>query len=808
MARKKVKRNTRVYVPGEFDQGVTKKDVISYTKDIVSLYGITTLVSRVFESIEDGLIPARRKILWYLHHDRNLNYKSPYVKVSEVIYPTSKYYAHGQMSLENTFQNMVQWWDSNADILDMSGITGYLTGDDASAPRYLECKMTKYAWKCFFEEFDESIVDMVRNHTDTDVEPLWLPSKYPNFLLSSNIGLGWGYAARYQAFNLIEAFELTKALVKNPDLTKVHLFPDSPRGYEVIDDGTAIDVCDSGYGKFPMRAPMTVELNESKNTYSIFVDGWPDGVFMDDVIKEIKKGIDNRKIFGIQDVADRSEKKNTVLEIQLKQNVNPETVMQELRRHTSLQTNGLMNYNFSLTTRKDLFSLKGAILYWINTRIDLKFRFLMQQLQNLQKKRSRLEAVLAIQTEEEFNKINSIVYHSATTDEAVRAIAENTGLNTFQAFVISDMKINQRVSLNRKQVQEEYDLIPDKIADIEYTLQSRGRIEDSICDELDEGIALFGKPRNCKIIKASSIKEVPIQYRFIITKKYIKKMSITGKNLVGTVDKSDDLIANFKEASENDKIIIISSNGKCYKVNPTSIKGCDAVHKGTSLIDAIGMAGDAVFAIQFTNNENEYESKELMLFTDNGIIKSSLVEQYRKCKNDSIGIILGEGDSVRYGLMYDPFTDAGKYMNIYTRMGMSVAWDLSQVTRTDRNTKGSNYFNLENDNILGICDVTDEIIVITRKGYMKICDYDDIFESDKRKPKFQRITKLSEGDELFQVVPLEFGMDKCSLNVYLSSGKKEVIAVKDIKKTTRISKGSKVIKLPNGDSIVKVKLVE
>ena len=807
MAKKK-KTLKRKIVPGEFDQGVMDTDIIDYTRQKLPAYGFTVVVSRAFESIEDGLIPVRRKILWYLYHDRKATVNSGYAKVPEVIYPTAKYYAHGQMSLEGTFKNMIQWWDSNADIIDVKGNPGSLSGDDASAMRYLECKLTKYAWKCFFEDFDPTVVDMTRNYINSDDEPLWLPSRYPNFLLSSNMGIAWAYAAQYPAFNLIEAFELTKAMIKNPEMTNVYLFPDSPRGYEVIDDGTAINVCNAGYGKFPLRAPMRIEWDEDRGANNLIVDGWPDRTFMDKVVVEIVDRVKSRKILGIKDCADRSDKRDTVLEIQLTPNANPEYVKQELYKKTSLQGNAQMNYNFSLITEKRLMSLGGAIRHWIDTRIDVKFRIMMRKLQELQKRESQLNALLAVQSEKEYRLINDIIFKAETVDDAIEHITQQTNLNTFQADIISNMTLRQRTADNRLRLQRELEELPNKVQDIKTLVSSKERVENSICDDLDEGIDLFGKPRNCKIIKAGSIKKVTIKYRVVITRKYIKKMAIGGKNLIGSIDKTDDLIGNFLEVSEDDKIIVVSSNGKCYRVNLANIQGCDAVHKGTPLLDALGMAGDAVYAMHFTDIENEFGETELMLFTDTGVIKSTLVEQYRKCKNDSVGIVLGDNDFVRFGMTYNPTTDAGKYMNIYTKAGLSVAWDLSQITRTERNTKGYRYFNLENDEVIGVCDISSDIIVMTRKGYGKICNYDEtMFTSDKRKPKFQRITKLGDGDELFQVIPIRPGMEKYKLNVYLSSGKKEEILIGDIKQTTRISKGFKLVKLPNGDSIVKIKII-
>ena len=286
-------------------------------------------------------------------------------------------------------------------------------------------------------------------------------------------------------------------------------------------------------------------------------------------------------------------------------------------------------------------------------------------------------------------------------------------------------------------------------------------------------------------------------------------MTTVGTKLIGVVDKNDDLIASFEEVSENDRIIVISSTGKCYRINLPNIQGCDAVHKGTSLLDALGMAGEAIKAIKFdATNEAEYGDTELMLFTSFGIIKSSLVEQYRKCKNDSSGIILSEGDSVCFGMFYDPVRDAGEQMIVYTKQGMVVAWDLSQVNRTERNTKGTRYLSLGDDKVIGVCDVSDRILILTKKGYGKICNFDDIFASDKRKPKLQRITKLGDGDELFQIIPIKRKEEQYKLNVYFASGKKEEIMVGDIKHTTRLSRGFKLIKLPNGESIVKVKMVE
>lgn len=802
----------RELIPGEFNQGITDVDAVEYTRARTEAFGFSVNVSRAFMAIEDGLIPVRRKILWYLYHDRKSKPDGGYVKVPEVVNPTTKYYAHGQQSLDNTFENMIQWWDTNAELLDIHGNQGSMNEPhSAAAPRYLECRMTKYAWKCFFEEFDAAITEMTRNYIDTDDEPLWLPSKYPNFLLSAATGVAWGNAAKHIPFNLIESFELTKQMIKNPDLHDVYLFPDSPRGYEVIDDGTALAVCKAGRGPFITRSPIQVEVDEKRKAATLWVTGWPEGVFMDNVLKEIRELVKSRKLIGIEDCADYTDKRSVVMAIHLRQNANPQYVIQELYKKTSLQTKSYINYNFTTRVSQVTLGLEDALRYWIETRIDTKLRYFLRQLYDIQKRESQLEALLAIQDEREFRKINDIIMRSTDIDEAITKITEATSLNSFQADVISNLTLKQRTINSRTALEKEMSEIPKKIAYIEEHSRSKDKLKEVICDELDEGIELFGKPRNCKIIRSTSIKEYEVTYRIVVTKKYIKKMATTGKNLIGNIDKNDDLIAVFSNVKDSDKLVFIASNGKVYSTQVSAVQGCDAVHKGISLIDGIGMPGDCITVMKFDKDEVKSGNTvdvELMLFTKNGMIKSSPVSQYIRCKVGSTGILLNEDDEVAFGTFYDGIKDAGKMMTLYTAKGYAVAWDLSQVAvNLDKNTKGTRYLTFEEgDSLIGITDISDKVIIMTKKGYGKICLFDDMFTSSKKKPKLQRVTRLGEGDELLKIIPLKKEITNKKLNVYLGSGKKIEIPISDIKQATRIARGEKLVKLPNGEFIVKIRI--
>lgn len=803
----KTKKRERTIYPDEaYESNIEQAEVGVYTRNKVLLYGVNVSVARACSSLDDGLNPARRRIIWNMFTDHKLLPTGRYVKVTEFLWETARYHPHGNLTIENTFGNIIKPWESNALLIDVDNNSGSLTGDGAAAPRYLDAKLSMYCYKCFFEDFDETIIDMVPNYIKTCFEPVVFPAKYPNFLVSLTTGIGWGNSIDIPPFNLEEAFRLTQALLVNPDMDKVYLFPDSPRGYDVIDNGTIRDICAAGHGTVRIRARM--EYHEDENYIS--VTGFTEGTTMDQITKQIYNLIQNKKIIGISDIHDKSTIWTTECWIYLKKHTDPNYIMELLYKKTGLEGYAAINFNFADRTHMLELGMKDAILEWLDRAIDYKQRYYIKQLSRKKERKMKLEAIVKVLTHtSDWQKVSEIIETAETDEDIIASLKEDFGVNSLQAEEISNISLRQKAKSRVEKYKNELNEIDDIISDLEGLVRSKKRIKDKIYDDLEEGIKLFGKPRNCRIIKEKDLKKNVIHFRIAITKKYVKKLSIGGK-IIGLVDSDDEVIGYYADVTEDSSIFISDTLGKFYKLNIAKLTPCDATNKGVELL-SLGIKGDVIRTMYIDStvlDEKQMDDCDMVTFTRTGIIKASPLSQYLKSKGEIQGILLSPDDAVCYTCLHNKSVPGDNHKLIYTKHGMGIVIDLNTVTRTDRLTKGVRHLKLDGDVIQGICDSdgVSELYIITNKGYGKRCDLDDILTASKRKENMARLTGLNDGDEVFRILPVNEETLQTKIIFYMQSGEKKEILCSEIEKTTRVSKGKKLIGVRRGDSIVKIKL--
>lgn len=805
--RKKRKNTQKEYSDEAYNSNIEQVDVADYTMDKVFRYGVNVCVARACASLDDGLNSVRRRIIWNMYNDHKLLPNGRFVKVPEFLFQTARYHPHGNQSIEKTFGNMIKPWESNALLIAVDNNSGSLTGDASAAVRYLDAKLSAYCYKCFFEEFDETIIDMVPNYINTCMEPVVLPAKYPNFLVSLITGIAWGNTIDIPPFNLEESFRLTQALLENPDMTKVHLFPDSPRGYDVIDDGTIVDVCESKTGG-TVKIRAVIEYVE--DGHYLTVTGFPEQTTMDQIIKQIHDLMKSKVLLGILDIADKSNIEVTEFWIYLKKDANPYEIKDILYKKTGLEGSAKISFNFADRTKMTPMNLKESILEWIDRRIDVKQRYYIKKLSDTKERKVKLTAMVDILTDRaKLNKAIDLIENSDEDSDIIRQLREDMGYNSLQAGLISDMSLKQKSKSRLAKYKQELASIDEKVYEIESLVRSKQKIKDKIYEELEEGIKLFAKPRRCRVIKSSELKKHVIHFRLVITKKYVKKLSINGK-VIGYMDSDDEVVAYYSDVTEDSDIYVADALGKFYRLNLSKLQPNDVTNKGTELV-SLGVKGDVVRAMNISpdmKSDDYIQNCSMVVFTTSGIIKASPLSQYTKARGEIQGILLNPDDSVCYVCIYDKSRPETRQKLIYTKNGMGIVIDLNYVNETDRLTKGVRHLKLDDDVIKGICDSdgVDEIYVITEKGYGKRCNLDDILTASKRKDNMARLTGLNDGDSVFKILPVTDETEHSKVIFHMQSGEKKELLCSDIEKTTRISKGKKLIGVRRGDAIVKIKI--
>ena len=809
-----------------FEVNVQDVTIDEYIQAAVLRYGCNVSIFRISPAFKDGLTPVKRRILYAMFKDANATYSSSRQKAAYLLGLVSAYHPHGNMSIEKAFVNEIKEYETNAVLFDTHGNTGSATGQGAAAIRYLDTRLSKFATMCFFHKDDyyEDLLDMTETYTRYKKEPVTLPSRYPYMLLSNVTGVGWGNAFSSVPFNLTEVFQLTQALIKNPEMTNVYLYPDSPRGYDIFESDDINSICDDGKGTLKIQArieygeEIITNKKSSKNKDEVIryldVTGMPEQTVMDSITQKISTMILNKDITGISTWEDRcylNEDGSEHIEFRLilTPEADPNIIKDILYRKTQLRHYLSLNLNFAARTSMMHLGIKDCLLMWISNRISYKSKTIAKKAYKLKERMHVLEGIIEILSPSNLDTTINIIRHAEDTEDATRKLVEQyNGITSYQARCVATIRLSDLTRKAKDNYQKEMDELRIQIAELNNIIGDTDKIKEIICEELEEGIKLFGRPRACRIISTEMLKPAEFKYNIVVTKKYIKKMSVNAKS-VGTLASDDEVVRTFTDVSESTPIYIIDDLGKTYCVNLSKIKPTEPTARGNDLVSAVGLKGNPVSA--FCGKSELIENNpdiSIVMFTESGIIKQSYLKNYITNRKELQGITLNKGDKVCHVMIYDHHDYKDEpYVLIYTEQGLGIAIDLQTIPYTERVSKGGNYLKLENGDIVkGVSDITeDRLFVLTSKGYGKICEMDDIFKTSKRRAAMIKLTGLSDDDKVLKIMP---HTDGGKYIFVLQSGERVEVNKNEIVTTTRVSKGKKIVPVKKGDSIIKIREIK
>lgn len=800
-----------------FEKNVQDVTIDEYIQAEVLKYGINVSIFRISPAFKDGLTPIKRRILYSFYKDGAL-YNKPRKKASELLGRVSAYHPHGNLSINKTFVNEIKAYESNAILFDTHGNTGSATGQQAAAVRYLDTRLSKFATFCFFhpDDYYEELLDMVETYTRDKLEPVTLPSRYPYLLLSNTTGIGWGNSFSSVPFNTEEVFRLTQALIHEPNMTNVYLYPDSPRGYDIVETDDIVDICESGFGTLKIQARIDYheeyhmdKKGEKKITKRyLSVMGLPEQTLMDNVTKKISSMILDKTLSGIITWEDRCHLNNDGSEhiefwLILTNDADPDVIKETLYKKTQLRHFLNINLNFAARTSMRHLGIKDSLLIWISNRVSYKSKVISKKAYKLKERIHVLEGIINLLSPKNLENTISIIRHASDDNDAIVKLIKTYGVTSYQASRVTDIKLSNLNRAAKTNFENELNDCKRKLAEVNQIIGNTDRIKEIICEELEEGIKLFGKPRSCRVIHKDALKPVEFKYNIAITKKYIKKLSNNSKS-IGSLAADDEVVAFFTNVPESETMYIVDDMGKVYSINISKIKPTELSSRGNELKGLISLKGSPIRAFRpLINDENFWV---ISMFTESGIIKNSPLDKYITNRSEIQGITLNEGDKVCSVDLFDPtsFETDSHYKLIYTKNGFGIMIDFMSIPQTDRISKGSNYLNLEDgDKVAGVCNTTsDEVFVVTTKGYCKVCELDDIFKTSKRRVAMIRLTGLSEDDSVFKIIPFD---KEGKYTFILSSGERFELNKSEIPVTTRVSKGKKLIPVKKSASIIKIR---
>lgn len=786
------------------DANVVTRNIGELCTEHMQIFGANTNLMRHIPALSDGLKPGARRILFAMMKLGATPEKKT-IKVARIVGEViGLYHPHGDAPVYETLVKLAQPWNNTEPLIKGQGNFGSIQGDNAAAMRYIEAKISKYAWKCFFEEFNLKYVTSKPNFSGDVLEPEYLPSRYPNSLISGTFGVGYGLAAGQPNFNLQEAISLTLKLLDDPLYPDTTLIPDAPTGAHIIDEGQFPEMARTGEGKFQMRGE--VEIDEEHN--ELIIKSLPIQVTLNQIKDAILKLVEEDKFPGFVDMKEGTNTENpngVYLRIILKKEIDPHAVQHILYTKTSLQKTISVNFKLIDDYQDQSYNIAKLILNWIDVRRETKRIIFNHQLKEALERQHILETILMVLTGKNGEKTIKVMRTAKSKQESINYLMSTFKISSLQAKMIADMRVSAFTEDSIARMHEEKDMIDKKVKKLSTLVRSFKQIDAIIREELLEGIKLFGQPRRSKIISIDGESKIrDTQHVIVFTSNGMVKKLPAGTTTIGHIDEGDypkDIIM----VKNTVDLMIFDQRGKISKVSVSDLQNAEIDSPGEPLSKYAAIQGNIAAIIPKPTQEELDSIKEptyLVMLTKNGLIKKTESTNYVNIKNELLGIIVRPDDE----LISVKILVGDKDMIVYATDGYGVRFPASEIRGTGRMSSGVKAMDLNPDAVvLGmdtIQDADEYLFVMTNKGTGKKCTLDNFAPMVRGTATPLRITTLSPNEELFFVKTIS-GKEK--YKVYLKSGIQDISVTTDVPDLPRMAKGRKIVGVRKGDVIIDIK---
>ena len=819
------KNNKRVYT----------REITQEMKESYLDYAMSVIISRAIPDARDGLKPVHRRIL-YAMHEMGLTSGAKYRKSANVTGITMAYYhPHGDQAIYDALARMVQKFSLRYPLIDGSGNWGSIDGDKSAAQRYTECKLSKIGEE-MLKDIEKETIDFVDNYDGTRKEPSVLPSPIPNLLLNGTLGIAVGMATNIPPHNLNEVVDATCHLIDIPKATIEEVFqfikgPDFPTGGEIYDRKEIIQAYVFGRGPIMTRAK--AEIVEEKGRLRIIVSELTYGTDKSILLEKIAELVKDKRIQGIKDVRDESDKEGIRVVIDLKADSQPQKVLNKLYKYTDLQRVFHLN-TIALTggIQPQTLSLKQLLEQFIGHRREVVVRKLNFDLARAKERVHILEGLA--KALKNIDKVIALIKKSKDREDAKNGLMKTFRLTEIQANAILETKLQTLAGLERKKILDELEEKKKLIQEIENILASPKKILKVIKDELIQLKQRYGDERRTKVFvsKVGEFAEedlVPEEETIVTVTNtgYIKRVDPKlyraqrrgGKGIVGIKTKQEDFVEHFFVCSTHDDLLFFSDKGKVYQTKTYEIPEATRVSRGRAIVNILGLSSEdkisAVVPLKKRKNNNEKETF-LVMVTEKGIIKKTAMEKFRNIRKGGIAAIaLDKGDKLKWVK-----TTAGDdEIMLITKLGQGIRFSEKDLRPMGRNARGVKGIKLRQEKKSGFSDgvvgmeVIDadlkksnpEILIISSNGYGKRT----LVESYKIQHRGGIGIKAAKvTDKTGPLVAIRMITPKQE-DLIVTSQKGNVIRtnVQSISRLGRVTQGVKIMRLEPGDKVVSIACV-
>lgn len=793
-------------------------------------YSMSVIVSRALPDVRDGLKPVHRRVLFGMSElgvGWNKSYKKSARIVGEVL---GKFHPHGDTSVYDAMVRMAQEWSLRYPMVDGQGNFGSVDGDSPAAMRYTEARLKRIADE-MLGDIDKNTVDFQPNFDDSLNEPTVLPSKVPNLLLNGASGIAVGMATNMAPHNLSECVDGIVAYIDNKDITIDELMkhikaPDFPTGGTIYGYEGVKSAFETGRGRIIIRSKSDIEV-KSSGKEQIIISEIPYMVNKSSMLEKTAALINEKKIEGISDLRDESDRNGMRIVYEIKREAIPNVVLNNLFKHTQLQTSFSVNNIALVKGRPEILTLKDMIINFVEHRHEVVVRRTKFELEEAEKRAHILEGLII--ASDNIDEVIKIIRASKSPDVAVEELMKAFDLSEIQSRAIVDMRLRQLTGLLQDKLRAEYDEIMLLIKDLKEILGSEDRRMQIIKDELTEMKERYGDERRTNIEYASgefSIEDMIPDDEMVITishEGYIKRTALTeykeqsrgGKGSKGVKTKDTDFTEHMFVATSHNHLLIFTELGRLFWMRVYEVPEGSKATKGRAIQNLINIPSDdkvrAVINVKTLKDEDYINNHSIVFCTKEGVIKKTLLEQYSRPRTNGINAItIKDGDQLKEVKL----TNGNSDIVIGLRSGRAIRFPEEKVRIMGRSAAGVRGVTLggPDDEVVGmVCvdrDDTKTILVVSENGYGKRTNLDDPETGDAVYRVTNRggkgVKSLNVTDKTGEMIALLAVDDSDGLMIINKSGITIRLGIDTLRVMGRATQGVRLIKLKGKDQISSV----
>lgn len=781
-------------------------------------YSMSVIVQRALPDVRDGLKPVHRRILHSMN-ELGIVANKPFKKSARIVGDViGKYHPHGDIAVYDAMVRMSQDFSYRYELVQGHGNFGSIDGDGAAAMRYTEAKMSKIAME-MMKDINKDTVDFMDNYDGEEKEPVVLPARFPNLLVNGSVGIAVGMATNIPPHNLTETIDATLAVMDQPDISVLELMsiikgPDFPTGGIILGRAGIRQAYETGRGSIMIRS--RTEIDELPNGKPrIIVTEIPYMVNKANLVEKIASLVREKIVDGITDLRDESSREGIRIVIEMRKDVQPDVILNQLFRLTALQTSFGVNTLALVNGEPKQLGLKDVLRHYIDHQIDVTVRRTKYDLKKAEDRAHILEGLrIAL---DHIDAIIKLIRSSKDDEEALHGLMEQFGLTEIQGKAILEMRLRRLTGLERDKIESEYQQLLETIADLKDILANHARVLQIIHDELTEVKNRYGDERRTEISDASYDMQdedlIPVEESVITmtTNGYIKRLPVDtyhtqnrgGRGIKGMALNEDDVIEFILTMSSHDYLMFFTNKGKVYRIKGYQVPNASRTAKGLPIVNLLSMEKDekvrALISI-----ERECDSAYLLFVTKYGTVKRVALDEFASIRqNGKIAITLRDGDE----LVAVKETNGSDEIIIAGSNGKAVRFNENDIRPMGRTASGVKGFNTDGSEVVGAATTKEGeyILVVSQNGYGKRSAIEDYRLTSRGTKGVKTINLTEKTGDLVSVRAVHGEEDAM---IVTDEGIIIRISLKNVGVYGRNTQGVKLINVSDGQSVAKVAIID